>query len=103
MNKSRQRSRFGGWPEVHPRNTRTSACDGVPAVVREGVGRMLRSLLLILLGFSAIVMDDASNALLAQDAYPRVYGPTGRPYGPTQAHYQYERQYGRPWYGGAAP
>lgn len=61
---------------------------------------MLRSLLLILLGFSGIVMDDASNTLLAQDAYPRVYGPTGRPYGPTQAHYQYERQYGRPWYGG---
>lgn len=31
--------------------------------------------------------------------YPRVYGPTGRPYGPTQAHYQYQRQYGRPWHG----
>jgi hypothetical protein len=28
--------------------------------------------------------------------------PTGRFYGPTQAHYQYERQYGRPWYGGPA-
>ena len=34
--------------------------------------------------------------------YPRVYGYTGRPYGPTQAHYQYQRQYGRAWdgYGG---
>ncbi|HUG94024.1 MAG TPA: hypothetical protein VML55_24550 [Planctomycetaceae bacterium] len=31
--------------------------------------------------------------------YPRVYGATGRPYGPTQAHYQYQRQYGRPWHG----
>ncbi|MEX0702922.1 MAG: hypothetical protein WD069_12570 [Planctomycetales bacterium] len=31
--------------------------------------------------------------------YPRVYGWTGTPYGPTQAHYQYERQYGRPWHG----
>lgn len=31
--------------------------------------------------------------------YPRVYGPTGRPYGPTQAHYQYQKQYGRPWHG----
>lgn len=31
--------------------------------------------------------------------YPRVYGATGRPYGPTQAHYQYRRQYGRPWHG----
>lgn len=35
----------------------------------------------------------------AQSHYPRVYGPTGRPYGPTQAHYQYERQYGHPWHG----
>ncbi len=31
--------------------------------------------------------------------YPRVYGPTGTPYGPTQAHYQYLRRYGRPWHG----
>ena len=31
--------------------------------------------------------------------YPRVYGPTGHLYGPTQAHYQYRRQYGRPWHG----
>ncbi len=35
----------------------------------------------------------------SQARYPRVYGATGRPYGPTQAHYQYERQYGRPWHG----
>src|SRR5690349_1306186 len=31
--------------------------------------------------------------------YPLVYGPTGHPDGPTQAHYQYQRQYGRPWHG----
>lgn len=31
--------------------------------------------------------------------YPKVYGPTGNVYGPTQAHAQYERQYGRPWHG----
>ena len=31
--------------------------------------------------------------------YPRVYGPTGKPYGPTQANYQYQRQYGRSWTG----
>ena len=31
--------------------------------------------------------------------FPRVYGDTGRPYGPTQAHYQYERRYGRTWHG----
>lgn len=29
--------------------------------------------------------------------YPKVYGPTGSLYGPTQAHYQFQRQYGRPW------
>jgi hypothetical protein len=28
-----------------------------------------------------------------------VYGATGRLYGPTQARYQYQRQYGRPWHG----
>jgi tetratricopeptide (TPR) repeat protein len=31
--------------------------------------------------------------------FPRVYGDTGRPYGPTQANYQYERRYGRTWHG----
>ncbi|MEW4488996.1 hypothetical protein AB1L42_12995 [Thalassoglobus sp. JC818] len=35
-------------------------------------------------------------------SYPLVYGATGRPYGPTQAHYQYELRYGRPWYGGGS-
>lgn len=35
-------------------------------------------------------------------SYPRVYGPTGRLYGPTQAEYQYERQYGHPWSGGGS-
>lgn len=35
----------------------------------------------------------------AQTSYPTVYGSTGRPYGPTQAEYQYQRQYGRPWHG----
>lgn len=31
--------------------------------------------------------------------YPRVYGVTGHLYGPTQAYYQYQRQYGHPWHG----
>ena len=31
--------------------------------------------------------------------YPRVYGATGHLYGPTQAYYQYQRQYGHPWNG----
>ncbi|TWT57360.1 hypothetical protein KOR42_07200 [Thalassoglobus neptunius] len=35
-------------------------------------------------------------------SYPLVYGATGRPYGPTQSHYQYERRYGRPWHGGGS-
>lgn len=35
----------------------------------------------------------------AQQTYPRVYGPSGGLYGPTQAHYQWQRQYGRPWHG----
>lgn len=35
----------------------------------------------------------------AQQSYPRVYGSTGQPYGPTQAHYQYQRQYGQQWHG----
>ncbi len=34
--------------------------------------------------------------------YPRVIGATGRPYGPTRAHYEYQRQYGHPW-GGSNP
>lgn len=33
-------------------------------------------------------------------SYPLVYGATGRPYGPTQAEYQYQLRYGRPWRGG---
>ena len=35
----------------------------------------------------------------AQSTYPTVYGSTGTPYGPTQAAYQYQRQYGRSWHG----
>lgn len=31
--------------------------------------------------------------------YPRVYSPTGSLYGPTQARYQWNKQYGRPWHG----
>lgn len=63
---------------------------------------MSRCLLLVLLGLCATVMDDASGLLYAQGTYPRVMSPTGRFYGPTQAHYQYERQYGHPWHGGPA-
>ncbi len=44
------------------------------------------------------VLRGASTAQ-AQSTYPTVYGSTGQPYGPTQAAYQYQRQYGRPWHG----
>jgi hypothetical protein len=60
-------------------------------------------ILLVLCGLCAVIHDGASNSLWAQGAYPRVMSPTGHFYGPTQAHYQYERQYGRPWWGGPAP
>ncbi|QDT48774.1 Tetratricopeptide repeat protein [Symmachiella dynata] len=33
--------------------------------------------------------------------YPKVYGASGGLYGPTQAHYQYARRYGRAWTGGS--
>ena len=54
---------------------------------------MLRTfaLLTVLLGLAATVE--------AQGRYPRVYGATGRMYGPTQAPYQYQLQYGRQWHG----
>ena len=32
-------------------------------------------------------------------SYPRVRTFSGGYYGPTQAHYQYQRRYGRPWHG----
>lgn len=35
----------------------------------------------------------------AQRRYPRVVGSTGRYYGPTQAHAQYQRRYGTSWPG----
>lgn len=65
---------------------------------------MQRSLTGWLIVLAVCAMDGGPAApVYGQGAYPRVIGPTGRPYGPTQAHYQYERQYGRPWAGGPAP
>lgn len=52
---------------------------------------------LVSLGFGIIL--GGSFAAQAQTSYPTVYGSTGSPYGPTQAAYQYQRQYGRPWHG----
>lgn len=47
----------------------------------------------------ALMIAACNMVAEAQQSYPRVYGPTGQPYGPTQAHYQYQRQYGQPWHG----
>ena len=56
--------------------------------------------LAILLSFVITCQFDATAGPPVKTfRYPRVYGATGRPYGPTQAHYQYHRQYGRPWHG----
>ncbi|MEX0718053.1 MAG: tetratricopeptide repeat protein [Planctomycetaceae bacterium] len=57
------------------------------------VGLLLCSIALAFAGSTAFADHKATIR------YPRVYGWTGTPYGPTQAHYQYERQYGRPWHG----
>ncbi len=57
------------------------------------MGRLGIAVLLVALGWPI------ESAWSQTVRYPRVYGATGRPYGPTQAHYQYQRQYGRPWHG----
>ncbi len=49
--------------------------------------------------FSGLLASAASGVAWSQSSYPKVYGSTGHPYGPTQAHYQYQRQYGQPWHG----
>lgn len=46
-----------------------------------------------------VVLAGLAVTAEAQNRYPRVYGATGRMYGPTQAHYQYQLQYGRQWSG----
>ncbi len=43
-----------------------------------------------------------SSIVDAAPPYPRVYGPAGSLYGPTQAEYQYQLRYGRPWWGRSA-
>lgn len=56
--------------------------------------------------FLVATLIATSASVASADRYPRVYGPTGRPYGPTVAGYQYQRQYGQQWHGyrgGVAP
>ena len=51
---------------------------------------------LALLSVAVCMPNDPRPLRRRSRSYPRVYGPTGRLYGPTQAEYQYQRQYGRP-------
>lgn len=59
----------------------------------------MRAVVVGLLMFAVTSAGVAVGDHRTSQRYPRVYGDTGRPYGPTQAHYQYERRYGRPWHG----
>lgn len=54
----------------------------------------------LLIGMTAI--SSAGPPRKGERSYPLVYGATGRPYGPTQSHYQYQLRYGRPWHGGGS-
>ena len=47
----------------------------------------------------AVCWDNPVAAQRSSGTYPPVYGSNGQLYGPTQAHYQYYKQYGRPWDG----
>lgn len=54
----------------------------------------------LLLAVGGILLATApAGAQQPGNTYPLVYGATGRPYGPTQAEYQYQRRYGRTWHG----
>jgi tetratricopeptide (TPR) repeat protein len=61
----------------------------------------MRRIVLMLVVTALAVSIAPSNAVSQTTIfrYPRVHGPTGSLYGPTQAHYQYRRQYGRAWHG----
>lgn len=58
---------------------------------------MLFRVLILVVGGACLTNGDLR--VEAQSSYPTVYGDSGRPYGPTQAAYQYERRYGQPWHG----
>lgn len=50
---------------------------------------------------AAVLVATATDALAGNRAvtYPKVRTFSGGYYGPTQANYQYQRRYGRPWHG----
>lgn len=54
---------------------------------------------IVVIAVSGLCLMGVASRGEAQSSYPTVYGSTGQPYGPTQAEYQYQRQYGRPWHG----
>ncbi|MGE0374346.1 MAG: hypothetical protein AB7I48_09835 [Planctomycetaceae bacterium] len=57
----------------------------------------IRCLVLIVSALPCLALP--ASAEHAGQSYPRVRTFSGGFYGPTQAHYQYQRQYGRPWHG----
>lgn len=60
----------------------------------------MRISMLLLLGGLLLpaAVRAADDPIRTPRTTPRVYGPTGSLYGPTQAQYQFQRQYGRPWH-----
>lgn len=60
---------------------------------------MFRMTLAIVLAGLCLFPNEAWSQSGSKRSHPRVYGFTGTPYGPTQSHYQYMRQYGRSWDG----
>lgn len=79
----------------------TGRLSGDSLLLRHGGFVMDRLLFagLVSLGMAASAHAFQSSHHHGHGSYPQVYGPTGHLYGPTQAHYQYERQYGHPWHG----
>jgi hypothetical protein len=52
-----------------------------------------------LAAIAALIVMATTAAAQPGQTYPKVRTFSGGYYGPTQAHYQYQRRYGRPWHG----
>ena len=71
----------------------------VKVSVPPSIARCVLCVGLLLMTFLSGAFTSELHANQPKSSYPRVYSQTGKLYGPTQAHYQYARQYGRPWHG----
>jgi hypothetical protein len=54
---------------------------------------------LFVAAITALFVTASTAAAQPGQSYPKVRTFSGGYYGPTQAHYQYQRRYGRPWHG----